>query len=150
MNRWIAAIRGATVFVAIVFTAHAASAQNAGIQAEGAQAVAAWVAAVSSGDKDTVAAILAPEFQILRDNGVTYDRDGYLASNLPKIDAPLQVDELFATGGGDAMVVRYVLVGRLTVDGAEVAAEAPRLTTFRRDGDKWMVASHANFAHIAR
>ena len=127
-----------------------AHAEGGALQAEGMRAVTAWVAAVTSGDRDAVAAVLAPEFQIVRDNGVAYDRDQYLASDLPKIAAPPPVSELVATGAGDVMVVRYVLTINATVGGAPMQARAPRLTTFRRDGEKWLVSAHANFAAIGK
>ncbi len=125
-------------------------ARAADVHSEGMGAVTAWVAAVTSGDKDAVAAILAPEFQIVRDNGVAYDRDQYLASDLPRIATPPPISDLVATGEGDVMVVRYVLTIDATVGGAPMQARAPRLTVFRRDGDKWLVSAHANFAAIGK
>jgi hypothetical protein len=50
------------------------------------QAVTVFVETVASGEVGALEAILAPEFQILRANGVGYDRKGYLASELPAID----------------------------------------------------------------
>jgi ketosteroid isomerase-like protein len=153
MNRWtnrLAAVVVAVVAVAALGAARA-SADDAALQADGMQAVTAWVAAVASGDKDRVAAILAPEFQIVRDNGVAYDRDQYLASGLPKIAGTPKVDELVATMTGDVLVVRYVVILDATVSGgAAMQARAPRLTVFRRDGDKWLVSAHANFAAIGK
>ncbi len=125
-------------------------ADGSGLQNEATKAVAAWVAAVTSGDKGAVAAVLAPEFQIVRDNGIAYDRDQYLAGELPKIATSPPVSELVATGEGDVMVVRYVLTINATVDGAPMQARAPRLTVFRRDGGKWLVSAHANFAAIGK
>ncbi len=127
-----------------------AEAQTADLQAEGLRAVTAWVGAVTSGDRETVAAVLAPEFQIVRDNGVAYDRDRYLAVGLPKIAATPPISDLVATGTGDLMVVRYVLVIDATVGGAAMQQKAPRLTVFRRDGDRWLVSAHANFAAIGK
>ncbi len=127
-----------------------ARAAGAGVQAEAAKAVGLWVAAVTGGDRDAVGAVLAPEFQIVRDNGVAYDRDQYLASGLPKIAAPPPVSDLVATGAGDVMVVRYVLSIDATVGGAAMQARAPRLTVFRAVDGKWLVAAHANFAAIGQ
>lgn len=39
--------------------------------------------------------------------------------------------------------------GRVPLDGRAVEALAPRLTVFRREGDVWLVVTHANFAQIA-
>jgi ketosteroid isomerase-like protein len=47
---------------------------------------------------------------------------------------------------GDLLVVRYWLVINQTIDGTPMAQRAPRLTVFRRDGDRWLVVAHANFA----
>ena len=127
-----------------------ARADGSGLQNEAGKAVATWVAAVTSGDRSAMAAVLAPEFQIVRDNGVAYDRDRYLAGDLPKIAAPPPVSELVATGAGDVMVVRYVLTIDATVGGAAMQARAPRLTVFRRVGGKWLVSAHANFAAIGK
>ena len=127
-----------------------ARAEGSGLQNEAGKAVAAWVAAVTSGDKSAVAAVLAPEFQIVRDNGIAYDREQYLAGELPKITTPPPVSELVATGEGDVMVVRYVLTIDATVDGAAMQARAPRLTVFRRVDWKWLVSAHANFAAIGK
>ncbi len=127
-----------------------ARAGSADLRDAATKTVAAWVAAVTSGDEETVAAALAPEFQIVRDNGVAYDRAEYLAGGLPKIATPPPVSDLVATGEGDVMVVRYVLTISATVDGAPMQARAPRLTVFRRVGTKWLVAAHANFAAIGK
>jgi ketosteroid isomerase-like protein len=48
------------------------------------------------------------------------------------------------------MVVRYVLSLNATVDGKEEQRSAPRLTVFRRDGDRWLVVAHANFARLQK
>ncbi len=156
MRHWLARTAPAVlpVIAAIVvvfgFGTARLHAQEADVRAEGLRNVTAWVAAVTSGDKDAVAAILAPEFQIVRDNGVAYDGDQYLASGLPKIAAPPPISDLVATRQGDVMVVRYVLVIDATINGATMEAKAPRLTVFRLDGDKWLVSAHANFAVIGK
>lgn len=127
-----------------------ASAVAAKLQDEATGAVTAWVAAVTSGDKSAVAALLAPEFQIVRDNGVAYDRAQYLAGDLPKIAAAPPVSDLVASGAGDVMVARYVLTIDATVGGAPMQARAPRLTVFRHVDGKWLVSAHANFAAIGK
>jgi ketosteroid isomerase-like protein len=112
------------------------------------RAVTAFAEAVVSADVDAVEAILAPEFQLLRANGVGYDRKGYLASELPAIDKSFEwrLEDVVATASGDLLVVRYWLVINQTIDGTPTAQRAPRLTVFRRDGDRWLVVAHANFA----
>jgi ketosteroid isomerase-like protein len=145
---WVKATGVIAILLVVSVRPFGASAQD--LQADGAQAVAAWVGAVASGDKDAVAAILAPEYQIVRDNGVAYDRAAYLASALPKIEGNPHFDELIATAFGDVMVVRYLLVVDETIGGATVETRAPRLTVFRRDGDRWLVTAHANFAVVGK
>jgi ketosteroid isomerase-like protein len=51
-----------------------------------------------------------------------------------------------ATASGDLLIARYQLVIQETIDGTPIAQRAPRLTVFRRDGDRWLVVAHANFA----
>jgi ketosteroid isomerase-like protein len=112
------------------------------------QAVRVFVETVTSGEARALEAILAPEFQILRANGVGYDRKGYLASELPAIDKSFEwrLEDVVATASGDLLVVRYWLVINQTIDGRPTAQRAPRLTVFRRDDDRWLVVAHANFA----
>lgn len=109
------------------------------------QAVTAFVGAVSSADVAALQAILAPEFQIMRANGVGYDREGYIASELPTI-GEWRHEDLVATAAGDLLVARYELVADGTLDSTPMVRRAPRLTVFRRDGDRWLVVAHANFA----
>jgi ketosteroid isomerase-like protein len=125
-----------------------AAAEEDATMAAARQAVRAFTEAVASADVDALEAILAPEFQIMRANGIGYDRKGYLASELPAIDQSFErrLEDEVATSSGDLLVVRYWLVIEETIDGAPVARRAPRLTVFRRDGDRWLVVAHANFA----
>ena len=111
-------------------------------------AVATFVEAVASGDRVELDAVLAPEFQLLRADGAGYDRAEYLASERPVIDTSQQwhQEDLVATAADGLMVARYVLVVDETLDGRTLTRRAPRLTVFRRDGDRWLVVAHANFA----
>ena len=126
-----------------------AVAEDANLQAEGEKAVQAWVDAVVSGDVDRIRAILAPEFQILRADGTAYDRESYLKSDLPRFPNAPKMSDLVVTGHGDILVARYVLsTGGVREQGE--GPQAPRLTVFRKEGDTWLVVSHANFAAIPR
>jgi len=107
----------------------------------------AFIEAVIGGPK-AVEKILAPEYQIMRGNGVGFDRDGYISRGVGpvSIERDFSHDEIVATRSGDIMVVRYMLRITETIDGKPVAKHAPRLTVFRKIGGKWMVTAHANFA----
>lgn len=97
---------------------------------------------------DAVAPLLAPEYQIMRSNGVGYDRDGYINRGAGTVRArpDYSLDDLVATTGGDMLVVRYVLQIDETIDGKTITRRAPRLTVFRKIGADWKVSAHANFA----
>lgn len=129
-----------------------ASAQENTLTAQARSAVEAWLGAVASGDRSRIEAVLAPEFQLQRADGTGYDKAGYLAQGLPEIPSVPEISGLAATVEGDVMVVRYTLTlrPRTIIGGGPVTPTAPRLTVFRRQGDKWLVAAHANFAEPVR
>jgi ketosteroid isomerase-like protein len=126
------------------------STENRQLDEKAKRAVEAWAKAVASGNVDTVRQHLAPEFQILRSDGKGYDKAQYLAGGLPKIDSIIGVQDVVATEHGNLMVVRYMLSLKETVDGKAVQRRAPRLTVFHRDGDRWLVVAHANFAQLQK
>jgi ketosteroid isomerase-like protein len=119
------------------------------LQAEGQQAVQAWVDAVVSGDVARIEALLAPHFQILRADGTAYDKESYLRSDLPSFPNAPEMSELVVTRNGDVLVARYVLTTGGVREGVERPL-APRLTVFQKDGDRWLVVAHANFAALER
>ena len=113
---------------------------------DGPSLVQSWSDAVTSGDEAAVAAILAPEFQLVRGSGQHFDAAAYVAGALPHIAEPPTIDLLQVTQDGDVMVVSYQLTIEADVDGVAMTRQAPRLTIFRQiDGD-WFVSAHANFA----
>jgi ketosteroid isomerase-like protein len=118
----------------------------ADLQTEGQKAVEAWLGSLVKGDPAGVAAVLAPEFQIMRSDGSAYGKDDYVASGLPKIAAMPLIEKLAVTGFGDHLVARYWLLVEETAGGKKAEAHAPRITVFRRSGDKWLVVAHGNFA----
>jgi ketosteroid isomerase-like protein len=122
----------------------AASAED-DMEATARQMLAAFTDAVVAGP-DAVAPLLAPEYQIMRANGVGYDRDGYIDKVAAVAAQPdYSHDEVVVTAADDVMVVRYFLTINETIEGASVARRAPRLTVFRKIGGAWKVVSHANF-----
>jgi hypothetical protein len=119
--------------------------------ADADDAVKAWLDAVATNEQARVAAVLAPEFQILRSDGRAYDRADYLATGRSKqARAPVPHD-LVATEADGILVVRYILDVEQTVEGGgTVIGAAPRLTVFRKIDGRWMVVAHANFAPIVK
>ncbi|MDE0539991.1 MAG: nuclear transport factor 2 family protein [Rhodospirillales bacterium] len=107
----------------------------------------AFIEAVIGGPK-ALEKILAPEYQLMRGNGVGFDRDGYISRGVGTVSIKrgFSPEEIVVTRSGGIMVVRYMLRITETIDGKPVAKRAPRLTVFRNIGGKWMVTAHANFA----
>ena len=133
---------------AVTIATAAEPSSGAAAHLQGVEAVRAWIGAVMSGDPDTIRAVLAPEFQIMRADGSGYDAAGYPASQLPIIAAMPDIQNLVATTHGDILVARYFIDVNETRDGKVVEADAPRLTVFRKSGDTWLVVAHGNFAAL--
>jgi hypothetical protein len=112
-------------------------------------AIAAFVEGVISGP-DAVAPLLAPEYQIMRSNGVGYDRAGYIGRGAGSVNArpKYALADIVATEDGGVLVTRYTLEIEETSDGKPVTRRAPRLTVFRKIGGEWRVSAHANFAQV--
>jgi hypothetical protein len=91
--------------------------------------------------------VLAPEFQILRSDGSGHDKESYLKS-LPKQRIRSQYSDIIATGTDNVMVIRYNIDTDQTIEGKEVKGISPRLSVLRRDGDRWLISAHANFAPL--
>lgn len=109
-------------------------------------ALVAFTEAVLAGPQ-TLAPMLAPEYQIMRANGVSYDRDAYLDRGAGTVSArpDFSHEELVVTADDEVMVVRYFLRIDETIDGKPVKRRAPRLTVFRKIDDVWKVVAHSNF-----
>ena len=108
-----------------------------------------WLGAAASGDAAQVAAVMAPEFQLVRADGSAYGAKEYLAGGMPRITGAPKVESLVATGYGDHLVARYdLIIDSALADGRTMKERAPRMTVFRKSGDAWLVVSHANFATI--
>ncbi|MBT5570267.1 MAG: nuclear transport factor 2 family protein [Alphaproteobacteria bacterium] len=111
--------------------------------------VAGFVEAVIAGP-DKVAPLLAPEYQIMRSNGVGYDRDGYINRGAGTVNAQRNYayDDMVVTAADNILVVRYFLRIEETIDAKAIARRAPRLTVFRKIGDDWKISAHSNFAQV--
>lgn len=128
----------------------ASSPEPVDLQAEVRGAIEGFFGALMTGESDKVAAVLAPEFQILRSDGSNYDAKGYPDSTLPIISEMPDVEKLVVTAEGDIAVATYVINVDETIDGSLVQAYAPRLSVFRKDGDAWLLVAHGNFAAIGQ
>jgi len=131
-----------------VLAADAAPAAGA-VDELGAQLVASFFDALQSGDKEQVAAILAPAFQIVRGAGENYDATNYL-DHLPVFES-YAVDNVHTTQDGDVVVVAYTVATDTTMDGGAVdmGASAPRLSVFQQIDGAWKLLAHANFVSPA-
>lgn len=134
-------------------SALAAGAAKAGatveIPAEDAlKALDPWLDALMTGDPALIDKVLAPEYQTLRSNGVGHDKASYLKS-LPRQNVRPVFSGIVATGTADLMVIRYLIETDQFIEGKDVKGVSPRLSVFRREGDRWLIAAHANFAQLA-
>lgn len=114
---------------------------------EALKALDPWADALVTGDPAVIEKVLAPEFQILRSNGSGYDKTSYLKS-LPRQRVRSKFSDIVATGAGDIMVLRYHIDTDQTIEGKKVKDISPRLSVFRKDGDRWLISAHANFAAL--
>lgn len=107
-----------------------------------------WIEAIFSGNPEAVEAVLAPEYQILRADGTGHDKASYLNA-LPKHHVPSTFSDIVASGNDSIMVIRYRIETDQTVDGKAVKGISPRLSVFRKEGGRWLLSAHANFAPLA-
>ena len=100
---------------------------------------------MAEGDRAAVERLLAPEFQILRSDGIGYDKAGYLAALPEHLLAP-EVHDVQASGDSGSLVIRYTVTVDEIVRGQSMRGTAPRLSALRRAGETWLMVAHANFA----
>lgn len=113
--------------------------------ATGLELVTEFLTILQSDDSAALEEFLADSFQLQRADGSGATKAEYVA-NAPSIDTFTISDTLIAVHDGDLLTVRWAVVIEETIDGTEYSkAEAPRLSTFVRDGDDWHLVSHANF-----
>jgi len=132
---------------AIMATAGCATATTDVTEQEALAALDPWADALYSGDPARVAEVLAPEYMIVRSDGTGYGKDDYLEV-LPKQAIRSQFDNIVAQRHGDLMVLRYTISTNQTILGQAVEAVSPRLSVFRKDGDRWLMVAHASFAKL--
>lgn len=147
MTRRDAAIGLFAGLVALEFASVSAGAQETLSEADALAIMQPWLDALFIGDPAQVAMVLAPEYQILRSNGVGYNKADYLKA-LPKKTKKTVVSQVNATSNGQIMVARYLSETEQTIEGVAVNGTSPRLSVFRKEGDAWLTVAHANFAHL--
>lgn len=132
---------------ALALPAGAAGAATAIDEATALAALDPWADALFSGDPAAIEKVLAPEYQILRSDGTGYNKSEYM-NVLPKQAMRSRFDGIVATGNDRLMVLRYVIETDQTINGQAVQAVSPRLSVFRREGERWLLVAHANFAKL--
>jgi ketosteroid isomerase-like protein len=140
---------GAVMVVGPGFAPVVAQAED-GLDAQARPAVEAWLDAVYKRDPALLDAVLAPEFQLMRADGTTFEKAAYVASTLPIFSTAPKVEELAVTGSAELFVARYLVTAEQTRDGKQLQTTAPRLSVFRKDGDKYLLVAHSNFAALQR
>jgi hypothetical protein len=107
--------------------------------------ITAWITALKSGNKKTIAGFLAPNFLIQRADGSTSDRSQYL-QKLPTITTFNIGKDIKALQDGPSLSVRWSLEVDEVINGKSFnAGEAARLTGFQWTGSRWQIATYANF-----
>jgi hypothetical protein len=90
-------------------------------------------------------AFLAPNFQIMRSNGVPDTKRSYLKKDLPDIES-FKNDRVHGLLSGSTLTVRYwSKVKGTAAGGTYTPGYAPRLSTFTYCSGDWQLVSHANF-----
>jgi hypothetical protein len=141
----IAFAAGFSALVAGVKTAIAAEPLS---EQQALEALDPWSDALFTGDPAIVETVLAPEYQILRSDGSGHNKESYLGS-LPKQKVRSKFSDISATGDDRWMVIRYQIETDQVIEGKSVVGISPRLSVFRRDGGRWLISAHANFAPLS-
>lgn len=128
----------------------AAAMAQENLEAQAQPAIEAWLNAVYKRDTAALDAVLAPEFQLMRADGTSFDKAAYIASTLPVFETAPTIDDLVVTGTADLFVARFLVTAKQTRDGGTVQTTAPRLGVFRKDGEKYLLLAYANFAALER
>jgi hypothetical protein len=105
--------------------------------------VTTWLETLQAGE--SVADLLAPNFQIQRADGSSADRDGYLAKPATVSEFTLG-DNVEARQSGNTLSVRWSMKVTEVIEGVEyVDVVAPRLTVFEWTGAAWQIVGYGNF-----
>jgi hypothetical protein len=156
---WTAACSAAALLLALG-TSGAAAASSAGVapraacavpqaspdaDALGEQLTQRFLRLLKKRDVPGLREFLAPNFQIMRSNGVADTKRSYLKKDLPVIES-FAISRVHGLLGGSTLTVRYWAKVKGTSAGATYTPGfAPRLSTFTYCSGNWQLVSHANF-----
>lgn len=102
-----------------------------------------WLETLKAGE--SVADLIAPNFQLQRADGSGADRDQYLA-NPATVSEYTFGDSIVASQSGNTLSVRWSVKVSEVINGQEyIDIEAPRITAFEWTGDAWQIVSYGNF-----
>src|SRR3954447_23167148 len=139
----------AATLALVVFTAGPVSAASAprlkDPDAAGEKLATKFLTLLQTKDTKGLAAFLDPSFQLQRADGTGATKSEYLAN--PSTVTSFKIGpESTAVQAGDLLTLRWQLEANTQIDGTQYrTTEAPRLSVFRWDADRWRMVSHANF-----
>ena len=114
--------------LAVVFLSiwtHSSNAQEPTLTAEARKALTVLFDALRSGEPNKVRPLLSPEFQVVRSNGASYDKEQYLTQSIPNIEGEPSFDDLVVTRNADVVVARMRVKIQGRIDGKRAKVELP-------------------------
>jgi hypothetical protein len=106
------------------------------VTVKAAEVVAAWRAAIASGDRARIHELASPDFQHQRPD----DRSASFAELAVEAHSAASIEGLIATSFSNTMVTRY----KLRRDGKRI----PHMTVFQRINGQWRAAAEAEYLPI--
>jgi hypothetical protein len=107
------------------------------------QLLTTWLTTLQS--EESVADIIAPNFQLQRADGSGVNREEYLA-NQASVSEFVIGEEIFAYQSGQTLTVRWKILVSEEIDGVLYEnVDAPRLTVFEWIDGAWLIVGYANF-----
>jgi hypothetical protein len=113
--------------------------------AKGRALVTEFLTILQEGDRRALSKFLDPAFQLQRADGSGVDKAAYVAA--PAVVRTFELGTpVVAVQHDDVLTVRWSVVADVVVDGQQYGkGQAPRLSTFHWDRNRWRMSSHANF-----
>ena len=123
----------------------AAAPKLADPSATGRELVVAWLTALQQKDLASLDAQIAPNFQLQRADGSSSNKAEYLA-NPASVDTYELGDTIVGLQSANTLTVRWAMKVAGQTNGVTVPnKEAPRLTGFEWNGERWQIITYANF-----